>query len=288
MPRRSKHDMILDEVIPNRDTTLIKELYRAPKPEKGNNMPRFSNDHVDGMFQQADLLYLPEFNKNLYALVVVDDHSRKFDAVPLSSKTPAAVLKGLMKIYKTNKILVGPPMTLEVDNGSEFKGEFKAALEKMGVHMHVAPTNRHRSQAIVESRNGQLGKVLFQIMGERELATNKVNRNWTTHLKKLVEVMNKHVPPPPNDKPKFDDPIITKQNYKLLGIGDRVRVLLDHPVNLYNGKRLPGERRATDARWSRQVYQITDLVLMDDRPPMYVISDNPHIQRTIQQLMPVD
>ena len=124
-------------------------------------------------------------------------------------------------------------------------------------------------------------------MGERELANGRVNKDWITELRRLVEVMNKYVGPSPNDKPKFDDPIITPQNKDLLAIGDRVRVLLDHPINLHDGSRLAGKFRASDARWSKEIYQITDLVLMDDRPPMYVVSDNPHIQRTTQQLLPV-
>jgi hypothetical protein len=45
-------------------------------------------------------------------------------------------------------------------------------------------------------------------------------------------------------------PIVDKYSGKLLSIGQKVRLLLDYPVNNTNQARLGGKFRSTDVRWT--------------------------------------
>ena len=54
-----------------------------------------------------------------YALVVVDDHDKKVDAVPLRERTQEALIKGFKELYD-HGILKMPKVRLEVDKGDEF------------------------------------------------------------------------------------------------------------------------------------------------------------------------
>ena len=76
----------------------LKSLYQIPKKEKSDDMPHYQV-FKDG-FQQADLLFLPMDNKYNYALVVVDIHSRKCDAEPITTKTAETVVKAFKKYIK--------------------------------------------------------------------------------------------------------------------------------------------------------------------------------------------
>lgn len=62
-------------------------------------MPHFQS-FAPGYTQQADLLFLPHDHGYKYALVVIDNYSRKLDAEPLKSKKAAEVKKAFEKIYK--------------------------------------------------------------------------------------------------------------------------------------------------------------------------------------------
>ena len=102
---------------PTKDIKELESLYKQPKKEIKDEEPHFSI-YTENYAQQADLLFLPSDNGFKYALVVVDDHSKKCDAVPLRSKDNEAVLKAIIKIY--NRGILKYPKVLEIDSGSEF------------------------------------------------------------------------------------------------------------------------------------------------------------------------
>lgn len=112
----------------NKSKTVVDELYKKPKKEKGKNMPSFSYES-DGYEQQADLLYLPNDQGYQYALVVVDQGDRKTDAEPLKDRSSKTVIKALKTIYARKIINKG--LTIKVDAGSEFNGDFKTELAKL-------------------------------------------------------------------------------------------------------------------------------------------------------------
>ena len=73
----------------------------------------------------------------------------------------------------------------------------------------------------------------------------------------------------------------------MLEKGQNVRVLLDHPIDVYNKKRLNGKFRSGDIRWSIEIYKITEILLRPGFPPMYLINNNKSTQYTKQQLQVV-
>ena len=89
--------------------------------------------------------------------------------------------------------------------------------------------------------------------------------------------------PTPKTTQANDFPIISKSNKDLLGIGDSVRLLLDHPEEI-GGKRLIGDKfRSSDIRWTRQLYKIRETILKPDAPPLY-LTNKDNVARTRGQL----
>jgi hypothetical protein len=268
---------------PNSETKTLLSLYQQPKKEKGDEEPHFQV-YVSNYSQQADLLFLPTDKLGYkYALVVVDDHSKKCDATPLKSKTPASVLHGIKTIYKRN--ILQKPKILEVDSGSEFKGQFAEWCDEQNIKIHTALTARHRQQGLVETKNKYIGEFINKIQAHKELETGRVCKVWVNDLPHIIKLINEHLPTPITTQ-KNDFPIISKSNKDLLGIGDDVRIKLDYPINTYNGKRLHGDKfRTGDIRWSKKVYKIKETLLKPDAPPLYLIkSDTDRVARTRGQL----
>jgi len=80
--------------------TELKSLYKKPVPESGNQMP-VAQVFNKGVYQQADILYLPEDKGFKYLLVVVDLYDNSVDAEPVKDilSNSNDVLKAFGKIY---------------------------------------------------------------------------------------------------------------------------------------------------------------------------------------------
>jgi hypothetical protein len=63
-----------------------------------------------------------------------------------------------------------------------------------------------------------------------------------------------------------------------------VRLLLDHPKDVYNQKRLGGKFRSGDVRWTEKIYKIKEVLLRQGFPPMDTVDDGTTVQHTRQQL----
>ena len=264
---------------PTKDTKDLESLYKQPHTERKDEEPHFSV-YKENYAQQADLLFLPSDNGFKYALVVVDDHSKKCDAVPLRSKDTDAVLKGIIKIY--GRGILHYPKVLEIDSGSEFKGSFKLHFIEKGIKVHVGLVGRHRTQALVEMKNKYIGSIIHKIQAQAELDSGKTNRKWVFYLPEIIGEINKNLPKPKTTQ-ENDFPIISKSNKNLLGIGENVRLLLDHPEEI-SGKRLIGDKfRSSDIRWTRQVYKVKETILKPDSPPLY-LTNKDTVARTRGQL----
>ena len=97
------------------DKQFMNELHDVPKfLKKTIETPRFQV-FESNFLQQADLLYLPEFNGFKYLLVVVDGHSKKCDAIPLKNSSSDAVLKGFKIIYGDTHNILELPKIIQVD-----------------------------------------------------------------------------------------------------------------------------------------------------------------------------
>lgn len=275
----------------NKDSKVIKELgelKKRPKKEKGDNMPHFE-DFIPFYTQQLDLIHLPTAKYGFkYLLVIVDNNTRKFDAEPLKERTANVVASAFKRIY-TRDILKKLPHRVEVDAGVEFQGEFKNLMKELNIKIRVAETNRHRQQALVETKNSFIGKLAFGLLDYNELTKGKRSADWYESKEKFrffIKELNEKSKAKPVTDQISDKPIVTDQNKDLLNVGDSVRTLLDYPIDIANKKRQHGKFRATDIRWSLDVKKIRWVVLKPGQPPMYRVQGE-KILRTIQQLQKV-
>ena len=69
-------------------------------------------------------------------------------------------------------------------------------------------------------------------------------------------------------------PLVDEFNGKLFKIGQKVRILLDYPINNTNNARLNGKFRSSDIKWTPQIYKITEVLLKPNYPPMYLTDKN--------------
>ena len=271
------------------DTKIIEQLHKKPMPEKQyNDLPHFT-DGKPNQTCQADLLHLPEDRGYKYLLVVVDDASKICDGEPLKDRQPSNVITGFNKIWKRN--IIKKPHNIELDKGTEFRGITKQYFDNMNIGVRYAETARHRQQAIVESKNNIIGKVIFAIQNTKELETGKQNKEWVSHIKEIIHQINQMAEAGQEKErkkhPLTNFPIWTDNNKNLLKEGQAVRILLDHPIEVHNNKRLGGKFRSGDIRWTKDVHVIKDILLRPDQPPMYTVDNNTHVQYTRQQLQPI-
>jgi hypothetical protein len=140
-------------------------------------MPHTTSGYANTV-QQADLLFLPNDGGYRYLLVVCDIGSRKFDAEPIKSKDSAIVRDALKTIYKRK--IIQTPKSLEVDAGTEFKGDFDKHWKKV-LRIFTKIPGRHRQQSVIETKNGQVGEILNKSMLADEIRNDQQSKKWV-HL----------------------------------------------------------------------------------------------------------
>lgn len=264
--------------------TIAEQLLKKPIKETKEETPHIQVQGAN-IVHQADILYLPSDRGFKYALVVVDLGSRLTDAIPLRNHSAVAVRNAFKKVYEEHNILK-MPKRMEVDPGAEFKGVTKTYLTDNGVVIRYGKAGRSRQQALAERRNQTIGDEIFKRQIEREIKTDKVNKQWIKDLPEIIEDLNERYEVT-KFKPLSNEPIITKRTKQLLMRGDRVRVLLDEPHD-YFGKKLHGRFRSADIRWSPMIYEIERVLLRPSYPPMYLVKGLPHTPYTRGQLQVVE
>lgn len=270
---------------------LLRKLMAKPKPEKGiEEVPTFQN-FEENSIHQADLLYMPQDIKARYILVVVDVHSRKCDAEPLEDRTTLAVKNAFETIYK--RTILELPRIMQVDAGTEFKGEVSLYFKENKVDVRVAEPNRHRSQGLVERFNQMIGTNLYKRMNLQELALKQTSKHWVKDLPDLINWMNTHISHKPLKKPVSAIPYSNKSNKDLLSLGTTVRTVADTPKNIVNNKKLHGKFRDTDLRWNKKERMIAQVLIKPSQPPMYLLDgdigqfETSNVPYTRQQLQVV-
>lgn len=251
-------------------TQVLDQLYQIPKKDKGKNMPHF---HVlkKNYVHQADLLFLPTDDGYKYLLVVVDANSRITDGEPLKGKAADDVLKGFKKIYK--RTILKLPKKIEVDAGSEFKGDTAKWFKDKGISVRVAKTARHRQQGMVERRNQIIGTAIAKRQAAEELLTGESAVHWVDDLPELIKELNKKTKRQKVKVKKPSDPVCDGDSCNLLEIGTKVRVVLDHPVDAKKD-RVHGKFRSGDIRWNEEIRTIKEILLKPAYPPMYLLNGN--------------
>jgi hypothetical protein len=275
-----------------KERTIVNNLTAVPKVDTPINTPNtevFDNNST----HQIDLIMMPHDEGYKYILVCVDLASRNVGAEPLKDKTAAQCLKALLQIYKTSKFLKMPEI-LEMDPGSEFKGEFEKYFLSKNVTMKYKKTGRHRSQAVVETFNGMIGRALNKRMLADEISTNEISVNWVDDLQDLVKLLNhiiaskKRKPNSIRDKLSHHGmaPVAEGDARDMLSVGTKVRIILDEPRNI-QGTKLHGTFRNGDIRWEVQPRTIVFLSLRPNQPPMYMVSGINNAAYTKNQLQVV-
>ena len=217
----------------------------------------------------------------------MDESSRLIDSDPVKDKESAHIVKAFIKIY--SRSILNKPKHIELDSGTEFKGDTKKYFKDLGITIRYAETNRRRQQGLVERTNQKIGKIIFMLQNQEELQSKKQSKVWIKYLREIIKELNtdstkKNV----EQKEAISDiPIITKNNYKMLNQDDKVRVLLDHPIDIHNSKRLGGTFRSGDIRYTIKVYKIKEILLRPGFPPMYLTTKSKTTQYTKQQLQAV-
>ena len=263
--------------------TELKSLYKKPVPETKAQTPisQVFNPHI---YQQADILYLPEDKGFKYLLVVVDLYDSSVDAEPVKDilSNNNDVLNAFKKIYSRKYLEL--PNILTLDRGAEFTQQaIKDYFKNKNVYIKYALPGRSRQLANVERMNQKIGTILLKRQTNQELITGKTDRQWVDDIKDLIEYLNEH-----KKKPLKQEispyPIADDYTGKLLKVGDKVRLQLDKPIDAVRGNRLHGNFRSSDIRWTSQIYKITEVLLKPGFPPMYLTDADDNVARTKNQL----
>jgi hypothetical protein len=233
-----------------KESNIVTNLLKKPIKDKTTNTPHTTNETPNAI-QQADLLYLTHDDNYKYALVVVDIATSTMDAEALETRDSISVRNALIKIYK-RKILKLPTI-LEVDSGSEFKDEFKTYF-KDKLKIHTKEVGRHRQQALVETFNHILGKLIGTYQLSQEVLNKETSRDWIHILPKLVKTINKHYVKEPHIIDAITEPPrASGDSRNILDVGTKVRVQLDNPIGYVEGDKLHGRFRASDIRWNPKI-----------------------------------
>ena len=188
--KTSKFNDILHKlkIISNKnENSLLNNLLKIPKRDNKIYTPQ-THVSVENAIHQIDTLYLPNGKGYKYLLVVVDLATSKTDVEPLKSRDSKIVRYALKKIY-SRKILKQPKI-IEVDSGSEFKGDFSKYYGNK-IHIRVKRTGRHRAMSVAEAKNKTIGTILNRYMLATELNTGEQSKAWIDILPKTIELMNK-------------------------------------------------------------------------------------------------
>jgi hypothetical protein len=77
----------------------------------------------------------------------------------------------------------------------------------------------------------------------------------------------------------FADIAGRKDNVEILEINQKVRKILDYPINAYDNKKVDSKFRTGDMRFSKDIYKIKHIILNPNMPPLYMLNkiDNDEI-----------
>ena len=270
--------------------------YQLHLPVKKDEVEASYEEVKANASHQADILYMPtdKFGFKMI-LVVVDIFTRMCDAEPLKKRDAISTLKAIMKIYKRNTYITEPQLRIICDDGGEFKGSFKEYFAEKQIYVKKLPAGKHIG--IVDNKIKMIGRALFRIMENKELKTNKPSKEWVKHLPLVIEKFNeftvisqkKLIEKNKKKQEKYpDDPDETNikfpKNNAILKIGTKVRIALYKPKDILD-KKLGTNFRETDIRWTKQVKEITNYMLHDNSPIMYIVNNDnstPYSRQRIQ------
>eukprot|EP00050_Salpingoeca_kvevrii_P005455 m.283041 g.283041 ORF g.283041 m.283041 type:complete len:369 (+) comp11117_c0_seq4:1833-2939(+) len=262
---------------------LVKSLFKRPGPArpKGVVASIDGSENAPYAVQQADLLFLPHDEQPSgtykYALCVADIGSRHVDARPLRTKEAKEVLEALQDIWR-GEWLQQPPEhgRLETDDGKEFMGPVDAWLRANKIQHRRGIPGRHAQQSLVENLNKLLGQAIFLAQAEDELRSGEPSSEWVESLPEFIQAINTVWQGSPAVRRREKRAEQEPRPETLLQLGTRVRIQLDRPVDLLTGRPVVAQGnsgfRATDHRWSKELYEVVDNVLLPGESARYIVA----------------
>jgi transposase InsO family protein len=267
----------------------VEKLLQMPRRDRGKSMGKIDT-HTKGSIYQADLLRLPQDNGYNYALVVVDTYDRSIDAEPMKTTKSSEAVKAIKKIF-SREYLKEPILMIQTDNGSEFKKDFYNYVKNdLKVILKYGKPYRSRQQALVERMNYVISKSIGRIQLAIEMNTNEISTEWVNFLPMIIKTLNENIlrPNPRAEKTLPPQCRKNKGDCILLNEGQKVRIILEKPINTITEKREADSRwRITDTRWSNNIYTIEQIILRSGQPPFYRVNGINNAVYTRRQLQPV-
>jgi hypothetical protein len=263
---------------PKKNISTFKEFedeYISKEAQKLTELPKKKGIKAKFMIgqknaiHQLDTLYFPETKSNYkYVLVCTDVATNTCGAEAMRLRDSNTIVLAYKNILKRKKLKL--PILVMSDNGSEFKGYFKTYLNENNVGHQI--TSRHRQLSPVDRVCAILGKYLNKVMLSEEMKTGKINASaWKLRLFKLVEIINNSVKEPVDiENVKLD--VMGKGD--ILDIDTKVRLSLEHPKRYIDNKKLLGNFRAGDIRWSKEIYTIHQIIMNPSQPVLYMLKDD--------------
>lgn len=285
-PRTRPQEGELDAEVVRRERTAPRRVVRHGRP-----FPEVSSN----AYHQADTVAMPRTSRgHRHLLIVVDVGSRYMAAAPLTALITREVAAKLKRIYEEGESAgLRPPAVWQSDGGSEFKREVaKLVLSWKGPHDHptrkiVSPPKAHTYQAFVERAALTLSTRLFsyiQFEEEKRRDAGTIKRkedfnDWDEALPALLKWYN-HRPHSVTRIPPAEaitmSPLELAQKkaggrpHKPLPDAERARPVLKPGTRVLislQTRRPERGTRATDIRWSREVYTIAEAMSATDVEP---------------------
>jgi hypothetical protein len=268
-PKKAKPKVTLQDFSNQFIGTEAQALMKKPKKLKQSELPHFNLPTADTILQ-LDTLYFPETNSEYkFVLVACDVATNKVDAEPMKLRDSNTITLAFKNILKRKKIQ--KPMLVMVDRGSDFKGEFAKFLKQQKIGRQLC--TYHRQLLPVDHVCYILGKYLGGAMLNEEVTTGKLNTTaWKKHLGKLIKILNDGYTKEPID-PATTNPNPNEKG-NLLDIGQKVKILLNNPINYVDGSKLHGKFRAGDIRWTKETYTICQVHINPSQRVLYTVKDD--------------
>lgn len=282
-PRTRPQEGELDAEVVRRERTAPRRVVRHGRP-----FPEVSSN----AYHQADTVAMPRTSRgHRHLLIVVDVGSRYLAAIPLTALITREVAAKLRRLYEENHAAgLRPPDVWQSDGGSEFKREVTALVTSWKgpygnpTRKMVSPARAHTYQAFVERSALTLSTRLFayiQYEEEKRRDAGTLKRkedfnDWDEALPALLKWYNQRphsVTRIPPAEAILMSPIALAQKkaggrpHKPLPEAERTRPVLKPGTKVLislQTRRPERGTRATDVRWSREVYTIASAMPATD------------------------
>lgn len=263
----------------------IRKLYKDVPKRKYTPHLKILKPNI---LHQIDILFLPTDKKydSKYLLLVVDVGNSLCDGKDMKNMDwENDILPAVRTLYDKSEVLDIPRC---ISGDSQFDCiHFRSWCNSNGVEFKKTQGYEHTQLAHVNQLCKTIGTILWKMQVVQEMKTKKSNTNWVENYRDVINILNEHRIKKykinedgvrgdidlekigeVSDKPQFK----TEKGY-VLGIGSRVRIRLTHPRSYATDNVLNGNFRATDHRWSKQIYEIVDTILQADEPVLYQVKN---------------